>query len=442
MNMLLPILWKQIRLERGARWTRSQLEAWQSRAIAQLRAFAVERSPFYRRFHSGFEQRPWTDLPILSKAEAMEHFDDFVTDRSIRLADVEAYLNRGAPKALFRGRYVVLATSGSTGRRGIFLFNPSEWLDVVAASTRPASWAGMKPNLFRRWRIAHVTSGFPFHYSAQVGRSLKNPVIPLLRLDAGDPVDCTVRRLNEWQPEVMVTYPSVLGILVDEQLAGRLRITLQFVFANAEVLTEETRRRVKEAWRAAVLDTYSATEYAPIAAECPLGRKHLLEDGAAIEIVDDHGRGVPDGTLGSRVLLTVFNRWTQPLVRYELSDLVRPTAFQCECGRPFRVIEEIEGRQEDVLRFGTVAIHPNLFHRALETVPTAGWQVVQEPGELRVCLMGLRDAYPQSVLEETICRLLRESGADPPPIRVMQVDSLRRGPTGKAGLIIAAKLSS
>lgn len=137
----------------------------------------------------------------------------------------------------------------------------------------------------------------------------------------------------------------------------------------------------------------------------------------------------------------VFNRWTQPLIRYELSDMLRPAEIRCECGRPFRVIEQIEGRQEQVLLFGTVPVHPNVFHRVLETVPAAGWQVVRDPNELRVCLMGLRAGYPLERLEQTIRRGLVESGAEPPPIRVMRVDSLRHGPTGKSELILALPMS-
>jgi phenylacetate-CoA ligase len=439
------VLWKRRALERRGGSTRARLLQHQQVSIAALRHFACERSPFYRRFHRGLENRPLADLPVLTKAILMENFDDLVTDRSIRLAQVEAFLAAERSNALFRDRYVALATSGSTGLRGVFLFNPSEWLTALASITRPMHWAGARPNPFRPPRAAMIASTSPTHYSAQVGQALANRWMPALRMDAAEPLARMVERLNQWQPEILAAYPSVLRQFAEEQTAGRLRIPLRQVASSAEALTPEVRRRVEQAWNVKVYNTYGATEYAPIAAECRHGRMHLLEDGALIEVADERGP-VPQGVLGNRVLLTVLDRPTQPLIRYEISDMVRSIEGQCECGRPFQLIDTIEGRREDVLSFpspanGVVPIHPNVFHRVLETVPAAGWQVIQDDDALRIHLVGVRDPRICDTLGSSIGRLLESNGAVPPPIQVCQVDELRRGATGKAPLLIARRPS-
>jgi phenylacetate-CoA ligase len=159
--------------------------------------------------------------------------------------------------------------------------------------------------------------------------------------------------------------------------------------------------------------------------------------------VDERGRAVPSSEAGDRVLLTIFNRRTQPLIRYEVSDVLRPLEGNCECGRPFRLIESIEGRVEDVLYFpargtGTdrVAVHPNVFHHLLETVPASGWQVIQNNGMLSILLTGLADASLAGTLAATVRRTLEEQGAVAPSIHVRPVDALQRGATGKAPLIL------
>jgi len=417
------LLWRRRALERSCRWSRTELLARQAAAVTQIRRFAAQRSPFYRRFHAGCDGSPLSELPVLTKAVLMENFDEVVTDPSVRLSEAESYLAAGSP-GLFRGRYVVLATSGSTGLRGVFLFDPSEWITVLARITRPMLWAGVAPNPFRRRRMAMLASTTASHYSCQVGRALESPYLPALRMDAADPVETMVARLNEWQPDVLAVYPSVLRQLALEQIAGRLRIRPDKIATSAEVLTAEDRRRAREAWDVHVFDTYGGTEYAPIAAECPFGRKHLLEDGAAIEIERD------------RVLLTVLDRRTQPLIRYEISDVVRSVEGDCECGRPFRLIESVEGRVEDVLAFGGIRVHPNRFHEVLERAPVAGWQVIFEGGDLRVLLTGLRvpEARP-SIGEAVRAMLVREGVAV--AVRVVEVERLERGATGKAPLIVA-----
>jgi putative adenylate-forming enzyme len=441
---MIRVIWKRTKLERSCRWPRTRLNAHQASRIAELRRFSLERSPFYRRFHKGLENRPFEELPILTKATMMESFDDLITDRTIHLADVEEWFKAGPGTNLFRGRYVVLSTSGSTGRRGVFLFNDKEWIAVLANIIRPMIWAGVNRSFRKPLRTAVIASQTPWHYSARVGASLSSALLPALYLDAGDRVENIVRRLNEWQPEVMGAYPSVLRQLTEEQLEGRLRIRPQTISSAAEVLTPEIRRRVQQAWNTRVYDTYGTTEYSPIAAECPFGRKHLIEDGAVIEIVDEDGRPTPPGERGDRVLVSVFDRWTQPLIRYEISDVLRPLAEECECGRPFRLVDSIEGRREDTLTFPArsvgaefVSLHPKLFYEVLEIVPAAGWQVVQDDGRVTVNLLGLKDSSICISIRDQLWELFGRQGAEVAAIDVREVQALVRGATGKAPLVMS-----
>ena len=433
-------------LERSCRWTRDELAHHQARRLAELRQFVRERSPFYQRFHRGLEQAPLSALPVLTKATMMEHFDDLVTDRAVTLADTEGFLRSASATDLYRDRYVALATSGSTGLRGVVLYDPDEWLTALAMITRPMVWAGLRARIINRRRLAMIASTTPWHYSRRVTASLETRLIRSLQIDAAEPITTMVRQLNEWQPHVITIYPSVLRQLAEEQLAGRLHIHPGTISASAEVLPEETRRLVREAWGVQVFDTYGAKEYAPISGECLHGRKHLFEDEAIIEVVDDRGHPVPAGEAGERLLLTVFNRRTQPLIRYEISDMVRPRDGACECGRPFRMIESIEGRIEDILIFparggGTVPvpIHPNVFHHLLEAVPATGWQVRQDDDGVAVRLTGLQDQSVCLVLGVTIRQALEAHGALIRSVQVSAVDALERGQTGKAPLVLAKR---
>jgi phenylacetate-CoA ligase len=442
-HIILKVLALRHRLRQRDHWARRQLAEYQSRALDRLREYAFARSPFYGRFHKGFTDRPLSELPVLTKEMVMEHFDELVTDPAIRLAAVESHLaTLSGGDELLGGRYRVASTSGSTGRRGLFLWDPGEWATVLASYNRSFDWAAVGAGLTHRTRMAVVSSTTPWHQSASVGASVSSPWVPTLRIDSGDPLESIVERLNSFQPKVLVAYASMAHLLAEEQLAGHLRISPGFVFGSSEVFTEQARRRVEEAWGNKPFEVYAATEPAGIASECDQHRgMHLFEDLVITEVIDENNRPVPPGVYGHKVLVTVLFSRTMPLIRYEMSDSVRlASSPHCPCGRPFALIDGIQGRAEDVLRFpatsgGQVSVQPIVFHRVMDTVPAGGWQVVQGPEELTVLLSGVRGDFADATLVDSLRRQLAAQGVIVPPVKVRHVSNIPRTTIGKAPLI-------
>ncbi len=448
MNVWLVLgLWRRLaRLRAHERWTRTQLEQHQARALQELREYAYTRSPFYQRFHRGLLHRPLTELPVLTKTLVMEHFDDLVTDRGVRLEGVREHTAHADPERRFLGRYWVCATSGSTGQPGLFLFDRSEWLAVLTSFARAHEWAGARISLTHRMTMASVASTNPWHLSAQVAATLRSWWMPALRLDAAQPLETIVRQLNAFQPAMLVAYPSVARILADEQLGGRLHIAPDRIFTSAEVLTLETRRRSQVAWGQQPFDQYATTESGNLAAECQQhAGLHLMEDLVLVEVVDEHNRPVPAGAYGEKVLVTVFASRTLPLIRYEITDSVRLARSPCRCGLPFVLVDAIQGRVEDVLRFpaatgGEVAIHPNIFHHLLDTLPTNGWQVIQgREGQLTVLLSGPAGGIDEEVVADAVASALAAQGARVPHVTVRRVSAIPKSAGGKAPLIRASR---
>ena len=421
------------------RWTRDELLAYQSHALAELRAFALARSPFYGEFHRGLEAAPLEALPVLTKATLMERFDELVTDRAVRLGDVEAHLASAGSTDLFRRRYRVAATSGTTGRRGVFLADRSEWTSILASYARANDWAGVPAGLRHRLRVAVVSSRNPSHQSSIVGATLASSIVPTLRLDAADPLQRTTEALDAFRPDSLVGYASILRVLADAQLAGRLTISPRAVMSASEVLTDETRARIRAAFGIEPFNVYAATETAGIASECAHHRLHRYEDLVIAEIVDDEHRPVPPGEFGAKLLVTVLFSRTQPLIRYELTDRVRASMEACPDGRPFALLDGIEGREEDVLHLHGMSIHPNVLHSALEPVPVAAWQVVEELDGLLVLLAQPTEEVVDADVATGVSAALQRAGADNVRVRVERVDTIPRTALGKAPLVRALR---
>jgi phenylacetate-coenzyme A ligase PaaK-like adenylate-forming protein len=442
--IMLKLLAKLGQLRKHERWTRPQLEAYQAEQLRRQRAYAYARSPFYQQFHKGLEDRPLYELPILTKAMLVDHFDDLVTDRTLHLADVRAYATQGEAGKRYRNRYWVNATSGSSGHPGFFVFDDAEWVAILASFARGQEWSGLRISLTRQQRMATVASISPWHISSQASAVAKSWWRPSLRLPASQPLPQTVQQLNGWRPEVLIAYASMAGILAEEQLAGRLHIHPQVVYTSSEVLTPQTRQRVRQAWGDEPFDQYGATETADIAAEYRACRRmHLFEDLLLAEVVDDQNRPVPPGEYGAKVLITTLFSRTQPLIRYELNDSVRISTEEHACGLPFAVLESVQGRKEDALELpgmagGRIWVQPLVFNRVMDVIPVSGWQVIQEADDsLTVLLSGVRNGLTDAALSDQLLRSLAQERVRAPAIKIEHVAAIPKTAAGKAPLIKA-----
>src|SRR5450759_2355742 len=153
----------------------------------------------------------------------MERFDEWVTDRRLRRTEVEAHLERVRSDELYLGEYRCMPTGGTTGRKGIFVYDRDEWRRCLAAFLRWSELTGVRPRLGRRMRIATVGATSPLHMTARFAMSIDLGVYALSQFDARTPLCEIVAALNEHRPEQLVAYPSMASLLAREQLEGEQR---------------------------------------------------------------------------------------------------------------------------------------------------------------------------------------------------------------------------
>jgi phenylacetate-coenzyme A ligase PaaK-like adenylate-forming protein len=434
-------LWRAGRLQRHDRWSRAALKRHQQEMLERMVRHAVARSPFYRALYddlSGEPQIALTRLPVIDKAMVMENFDDLVTDRRLKLAELEAHIDRGAPGGPFLGDYRVLSTTGTSGRRGVFVYDRAAWRTVLANTIRWHRFAGLRPRLPRRLRICAIGADAPAHISRSLPESGDVGLFRVLALSATQPMAALTAALQRFQPQVLMPYPSLAVLLAQEQLAGRLAIAPEMVLTHSEMLSAAMRRRIAEAWNAAVFDHYGLTEEPHVACECTAhDGLHVFEDLSIIEVLDDAGRPVPSGALGARYLLTNLYNRVQPLIRYEVTDAVALSEAPCACGRPFARITEIAGRSEQTFHLrgaagGRVAVPPIAFTSRLDIVSELVEYELRHD-ERKIELLAVpRAGVEREALRRRLIETLREVvgglGAEPPDIAVVFRAALERRP--------------
>jgi phenylacetate-coenzyme A ligase PaaK-like adenylate-forming protein len=415
-----------------------EIRSRQQRLFGELFGYVVAHSPFYRELYAGIDGIPAdpTALPPVTKARLMERFDDWVTDPKLRLADLEGHLRGLAGDQLYLGQYRVMASSGTTGRRGVFVFSRADWLVNLANFARiTEQLLEVHPRL-PRVRAASVAATDPLHISARTSVAAGVGVNRVLRLDARQPLAELVDQLNAFQPEVLFGYPSILALLADEQQSGRLPVRPAKVTTVSEVRTPDMEQKIDEAWGVSPFNWYGISEGGVLAADCAHHQgMHVFEDLFIVENVDEHGRPVPDGVVGAKVLLTnLFNR-TQPIIRYEISDMVALDSRPCPCGRSLRRTVLIEGRTSEILRLpgvagGTVAVHPFAIESAFTGMrDVRQYKVVHEGTVLRILVIPQPDVDAEGLVDrirEAVRGALAAAGARPAVIHVDPVPALAR----------------
>ena len=344
------------------------------------------------------------------------------------------------------GEYRAVATGGTTGERGVFVYNDGAWLSVMANIVRFQRILGVVPST----RSVGIAASSPIHMSYRFyaeARAIRPHSPPL---DLMMPVPHIVEALNEYQPEVVATYPSFIRVLANEQLSGRLKIAPRLLRSGAETLTQPVVDQARSAWNAPVINSYSCTEVGLMGHEClHVSGLHLAEDLCTFEVVDEQNRPVPEGTRGAKLLVTTFTNETLPLIRYELTDLVTLTTEPCACGLPFARLASIEGRREDVLQLpkkggGTIDVHAiRLRSPLIGTEGIRQFQLAQLQDGLEIAISVLPEFDPDEVklrVERTVLQVLDRLTVAPMRVHVKIVDLIERAGAGaKERLVVKAK---
>jgi phenylacetate-CoA ligase len=431
-----------VRLRRALKWSRPRLARHQATALAELRRHAVEHSPYYARVLRGLERAPLANLPTIDRTTLLEEFDEIATDRRVRLDDVRRHVESTPPGTPYLGRYRVTTSAGSGGGRvSVLLVGGREWAYDLASTARSRDLAGRPWAPWKRETTAFIVSAQRWLASSKAVDSYKSRFAPQLFLDAGAPIAALVRDLNRYRPSILSGYSSVIGMLAEEQLAGRLRIAPQLVTTGGEVTLPEVRRRATAAWGHEPFDYYGTAEGGTIASECREGRRmHLFEDTTLVEVVDSDNHAVPAGTWGAKMLITPLWLRTQPLIRFEITDVVRVAAEPCPCGRVTRVLDGIRGRSPRIYQLpssagtGTVGISWMGLATSTSELPAIYRSFDMVDGVFVVRLAGIAPDYDLEPLRGRIHAEFVAHGAVPPPIEFRILPEVPRAGSGKAVL--------
>tara|TARA_B100000767_G_scaffold53326_1_gene48963 strand:+ start:2976 stop:4256 length:1281 start_codon:yes stop_codon:yes gene_type:complete len=323
----------------------------------KLKIFIYLKRINHSKFYASFDaiRSKFLDLPIMNKSLFMKNFDSINTcgisyKQAFELAEKAEQLRNFSPMI---GEVAVGFSTGTSGNRGMFLVNDTE----------RAKWVAYMIDRVVGFSLKKKTIAFFLRANNELYESSKSKRLSFNFFDIYINIDSHVDRLNTLSPDILIAQPSVLMILAKKKKAKELRIQPTKIVSVAEVLTQEDRKFIESIFEIKLSEVYQCTE-GFLASSCSYGTMHFNEDFLIVE-----KRYLDEEKTKFHPIITDLIRKTQPVVRYELNDIITEKS-NCKCGSKFLGIENVEGRSDDIIILedinqNKVRIFPDIIRRAI-----------------------------------------------------------------------------
>jgi len=324
------------------------------RRLEGILTFALQHSEYYRTLGIGplrageTAREALRRFPLLTRTAVREHFPRLVADQ------VRSEI-RG-PESVSPRRYdwLIVKTGGSTGIPTTVVHdrNARDWGRATRLYALRAAGFPLGTPYFRLWGSEQDLLQQQSSTQQRVLRAL-HAEVPLNAFRARESdlqQHCDTLRRHPHIRHLMAYVDAAAGLA--EYLRDR-RLTsprLETIMACAGTVTAEYRELIESVFGAELFDKYGSRECCDLACECRQHQGlHVFSPNAFIEIVDEHGAVTPPGVPG-RLLVTLLNNRGFPMIRYEIGDLAAAAPpGTCPCGSPFPRIQQLCGRQDDLL---------------------------------------------------------------------------------------------
>ncbi len=313
----------------------------------------LKMSKYYNNYNLSLDN--FKNLPIINKEIFMNNFNDINTvnisyNQAIDVAKKAESTRNFNPMI---GDISVGLSTGTSGNRGLFLLNEKERARWVALILDRVIGFSFKPK-----KVA-----FFLRANNKLYESTNSKILSFNFFDIYKKIDSHFTRLSSLQPDILIAQPSVLMIIAKSIENNDLKIKPTKVISVAEVLTKEDRLYFESVFKIRLSEVYQCTE-GFLATTCKKGVLHFNEDFLIVE-----KKFINHEKTKFHPIITDLLRTTQPVVRYELNDIVS-IKENCKCGNKFMAIDKVEGRSDDIISLlddnkKIVKIFPDIFRRTI-----------------------------------------------------------------------------
>jgi phenylacetate-CoA ligase len=294
--------------------------------------FHLDNNPFYKFFGKAIDIDDWESVPIMTKKHLQQ--------------PIESRLSKGfTPKSVYLNK-----TSGSSGDP--FIFAKDKWCHAMtwAQIMDRFSWYNIDFNSSKQARFYGIPLDKKGYYKERIKDFFSNRYRFSIFDLSDNSFEKTLKKFKSTSFEFINGYTSPIvqfakflkrkGLIL-KNICPSLKICI----VTSEMLFDTDRKLMETQFGVPIVNEYGASELDLIAFENTDGKWIVNTDTLFVEIVDQNGKSVPNGTEGRVVITSLYNN-AHPFIRYDIGD-IGSLSKKGSKRRP--ILNKLIGRTNDIV---------------------------------------------------------------------------------------------
>ncbi|MCB0473221.1 MAG: phenylacetate--CoA ligase family protein, partial [Flavobacteriaceae bacterium] len=370
-----------------------KIDDWQNRKLRKLINYAYQNTVYYKELFDKLKIRPediqtkddLTKIPILTRQIIIENFEKLVSKKANSIPHIEA------------------KTGGTTGTPMTYLLDKSSW--SFSNADYIVNWERTDYNFGDK----HVTLGGSSLFGANP-RSLKHKIYYSLKgrikLDGMHLSDELLKEyadiISKKKIKYIYGYASSIYLLAKYSLKNNRALKIKACFPTSEILTDNYRKTIMEAFDCKIVNCYGANDGGITAFEHNKGNFEVGYN-VIMKVKEDQSKGP--------ILLTNLLNYAMPMINYQLGDEVKAT--ENSDGYNGQTMAEVYGRTPDIIRLdnGNVLTGFSFYERIFD-LPVKAWNLEKKDGRTLVCKIIKQEGFDIDAERMLISKLKEYAGED------------------------------
>ncbi|MDD3436886.1 MAG: hypothetical protein PHC64_07030 [Candidatus Gastranaerophilales bacterium] len=405
------------KLQKSQYFSAKQLTELQNQKLRKIINHCYKNIPYYSELFDNLGLKPedikvkedLEKLPFMDKFTVRDNFDKLIAKNKNRFFSVLGQTSgtTGTPLKLYRDYYSVNFENAAANRH---------YLSVVDLNSRKVTLRGQL--------IVPVEQQEPPFWEYNPA---DNELIMSSYHLSNKTAKIFIEKIKEFNPKIIFAYPSSAYLLAQHFSTLNEKLNLEAVFTSSEKLDESCRELIENTFNCKIYDWYGQAERVAAIGQCEKGTYHIIEDYSITETFQTEN--------GLELVGTTLDNYIMPLLRYKTGDIIELSKEKCSCGRNFREVSKIQGREATYILItdGPKYVAFNHIPRGVNNIIEV--QFVQEKiNELIINIVAApdfskkdRDLFIKNTLEHTCPDL---------SIIINEVGQIPRGANGKFKSVI------